>query len=98
MFERLLTHHPNWSFVESVLVGLHKGFWPFSDTMKEGYLKSWDGLWCLPKTKKKQNFLKEQVNTKKAAKHFSDSFGMELLLGMYSLPVHNMPKLDSDMM
>ena len=39
MFEKLLTNHPNWAFVDSVLVGLYEGFWPFADMMKEGYPK-----------------------------------------------------------
>ena len=96
--ERLLTHHPNQGFVDSVLVGLCKGFWPFADMMKEGYLKLWDGSWCLPKSEKEHDFLKEQVQTKIATKHFSELFRMELLLGMYSPPVHAVPKPDSDMM
>ena len=36
--EWLLTHHPNWGFIDSVLVGLHEGFWLFADMTKEGYL------------------------------------------------------------
>ena len=91
MFEKLLTNHPNWAFVDSVLVGLHEGFrWPFADMMKEGYPKSWDGLWCLPKSEQECDFLEEQVWTKIATKCFSESFRMELL------PVHAVPKLDSD--
>ena len=50
VFEKLLTHHPNWTFVDSVLVVLCKGFWPFADTMKEGYPKLWDGSWHLLKS------------------------------------------------
>ena len=41
-FEKLLTHHLNRPFVDSVLVGLREGFWPFADTTKEGYPKTWD--------------------------------------------------------
>ena len=98
MFERLLTHHPNQAFVDSVLVRLCKGFWPFADTMKEGYPKLWDGSWCLLKSEKECDFFKEQVWTEIAAEYFSESFRMELLLGMYSLPVHATPKPDSDTM
>ena len=90
MFEKLLTNHPNWAFVDSVLVGLHEGFWPFADMMKEGYPKSWDGLWCLLKSEQECDFLEEQVWTKIATKCFSESFRMELL------PVHAVPKPDSD--
>ena len=44
-FEQLLTHHPNQLFVDSIVIGLWEGFWPFADTMKEGYQKSWDRLY-----------------------------------------------------
>ena len=44
VFERLLTHHQNFPLVDSVLIRLCKGFWPFADTMKRGYPKSWDKL------------------------------------------------------
>ena len=97
-FERLLTHHPNRAFIDSVLVRLHEGFWPFADTMKEGYPKLWDGLWCPPKSEQECDFLEEQVWTEIAAEHFSESFGMELLLRMYSPLVHAIPKPDSDTM
>ena len=79
VFERLLTHHSNCPFVDSVLIRLHEGFWPFADTMKEGYLKLWDGSWHPPKAEKEQEYLKEQVKTKIATRHFSDLFRMNLL-------------------
>ena len=97
-FEGLLTHHPNWAFIDSVLVRLHEGFWPFADMMKEGYPKLWDGSWCLPKSEQECDFLEEQVWTEIAAEHFSELFGMKLLLRMYSPLVHAIPKPDSDTM
>ena len=97
-FERLLTHHPNQGFIDSVLIGLCEGFWPFADMMKEGYPKLWDGSWHPPKSEKECDFLKEQVWTKFAAERFSESFRTELLPGMYSLLVHAIPKPDSNMM
>ena len=97
-FERLLTHHPNWGFVDSVLIGLHEGFWPFADMMKEGYPKSRDGLWHPLKSEKECDSLKEQVWTKIATECFLELFRMELLPGMYSPLVHAVPKPDSDMM
>ena len=66
--------------------------------MKRGYPKLWHKLWHLLKTKKEQEFLKEQVKTKIVAGWFSDSFGMELLPGMYSPPVHTVLKPESNMM
>ena len=96
-FEKLLTHHPNRTFVDSVLVRLREGFWPFADMTKEGYPKSWDGSWHPPKSVQERDFLEEQVQTK-IAKCFSESFRMELLPGMYSPLVHSVPKPDSDTM
>ena len=97
-FERLLTHHPNQGFVDSVLIGLREGFWPFADTMKEGYPKLWDRSWHPPKSEKECDFLEEQVQTEIATECFSESFRMELLLGMYSPLVHAVPKPDSNTM
>ena len=65
---------------------------------KEGYPKSWDGSWCLLKSEKEHDFLEEQVQTEIAAECFLELFGMELLLGVYSLPVHAIPKPDSNTM
>ena len=47
---------------------------------------------------KERLFLMEQVEMEIAAGHFSRSFGMDLLLGMYSSLVHAVPKPDSDML
>jgi hypothetical protein len=37
VFETLLVDHPNPSFVKSVCTGLREGFWPWADTLQEGY-------------------------------------------------------------
>lgn len=95
-FERLLTDHPNQPFVQSVLAGLREGFWPFADTTLEGYPKTWDGSSRPPKTDKERDFMASQVETEIAAGRFSPSFGADLLPGMYSPPVHAVPKPDSD--
>ena len=42
--ENLLSDHPNQPFVQSVLTGLRQRFWPFADTVREQYPKTWDGL------------------------------------------------------
>ena len=97
-FQKLLTHHLNWPFVESVIVGLQEGLWPSTDSMKDGYLKSWDGSCWLLETEKEHLFLKEQVDMEINAGHFLALFRMELLLGMYSLPVHMVLKPESEMM
>ena len=38
-----LSDHPNQPFVQLVLAGLRQGFWPFTDTVREQYPKTWDG-------------------------------------------------------
>ena len=98
MFEKLLTHHPNHPFVDSVLTRLCEGFCPFADMTKDGYLKSWDGSCQPPKMEKEWDFLKEQVEVEIVAGHFSGSFGTELLLSMYSLLIHAVPKPELDML
>ena len=98
VFKQLLTHHLNQPFIDSVIVGLWEGFWPFADTMKEGYPKLWDGLYWPLKTEKERLFLMEQVETEITARHLSKSFGTDLLLGMYSPLVHAIPKLDSELL
>ena len=71
-----------------------------------GWITDMDLFFAIPtfllalqlKTKKEQEFLKEQVKIKIVSGCFSDSFGMELLPGMYSSPVHTVFKPESNMM
>ena len=44
------------TFVESVIVGLQEGLWPSTDSMKDSYLKTWDGSWWPLKTEKEHLF------------------------------------------
>jgi hypothetical protein len=37
VFQRLLKDHPNPAFVNSVCLGLREGFWPWADTLRDGY-------------------------------------------------------------
>ena len=39
-FKNMLADHPNQLFVQSVLVGLREGFWPFADMTKDRYPKT----------------------------------------------------------
>lgn len=63
-FEKLLVDHPNQPFVQSVLVGLRKGFWPFADTTKDGFPKTWDGSSRPPKTERERDFMSSQARLK----------------------------------
>ena len=95
-FENMLADHPNQPFIQSVLVGIHKGFWPFADTTKDRYPKTWDRSSRPLKTDDKRNFLTSQVQIEVKVGRFSPSFGTNLLPGMYSPLVHVVPKPDLD--
>jgi len=91
-FEELLSDHPNPLFVHSVCDGLREGFWPWADTLKDGYPSSYDGSRSTPDDIEKSNFIREQCKTEIQKGRFSESFGSELLPGMYCMPVHCVPK------
>jgi len=91
-FERLLEDHPNPLFVQSVCSGLREGFWPWANTLKDGYPVTYDGSRTPPTDAAKVNFIREQCNTEVQKRRFSESFGTDLLPGMYCMPVHAVPK------
>ncbi|KIL56347.1 hypothetical protein M378DRAFT_64217, partial [Amanita muscaria Koide BX008] len=91
-FQRLLAAHSNRPFVESVLIGLLEGFWPFANTQLTGYPLTNDASPRPPKTAAQRQFLIEQCNTEIACNRFSHPFGADLLPGMYSMPIHSVPK------
>ena len=90
--KNLLSHHPNQPFVQSVLTGLRHRFWPFANTVREQYPKTWDVLSCTVRTEVECEFLAVQVDIEVKAGRFSPSFGTELFPGMYSPPVHTILK------
>ncbi|PPQ96749.1 hypothetical protein CVT26_010234 [Gymnopilus dilepis] len=90
-FERLLAHHPNPEFVSSVCSGLREGFWPWADTTLPDYPLTVD-LAKTPKDTREANFIREQCHIEVSKGRFSDSFGPDLLPGMYCMPVHAVPK------
>ncbi|KAH6910019.1 DNA/RNA polymerase [Coprinopsis sp. MPI-PUGE-AT-0042] len=77
VFEKYLVSHPNREFVNSVVIGLWEGFWPFANTNINGHPV-------------------EQVQTEVDKECFSLAFGPDLLPGMYSMPIHAVPKPSSD--
>jgi len=91
-FEHLLETHPNRSFVESVCASLREGFWPWAHTQKEEYPVTWDFSDRSPKDENEAEFLRSQRNIEISARRYSESFGKELLPGMYSTPIHAVPK------
>ena len=91
-FEKLLETHPNRPFVESVCTSLREGFWPWAHTQREEYPVTWDFSDRPPKNEAEAEFLRSQRDIEIAAGRYSESFGKELLPGMYSTPIHAVPK------
>jgi hypothetical protein len=95
-FEELLATHLNQAFVQSVCTSLRDGFWPWAKTQKEEYPVTWDFSDRPPKTEREAVFLREQRDIELGEKHYSEGFGTELLPGMYSTPIHAVPKPRSE--
>ena len=90
--ERLLARHPNHPFVASVVNGFRSGFWPWADTHFGVYPDTLDESRGDPVDKKQLNFICDQRDKEIDTGRFLDSFGTELLPGMYSMPIHAVPK------
>lgn len=95
VFERLLVTHPNQPFVASVCRGLHEGFWPWADTHPGIYPDIVDESFPTPKNSDEATFLRTQRDTEFNKGRFSAPFRETLLGGMYSMPIHAVPKADS---
>jgi hypothetical protein len=94
--EHRLKKHPNQPFVKSVLRSLRFGFWPWAETDLEGYPSTWDNSHHPLKTEREMEFVQEQTHIEEQAGRFSPPFGPDLLPGMYSVPIHTVPKPGSD--
>ena len=92
VFESLLKTHPNQTFVKSVCTGLREGFWPWADTMNEDFPVTHDASRDMPTDESHASFIREQCLKERHKGYFSDTFGSNLLLGMYSMPIHAVPK------
>ena len=91
-FEELLETHLNKPFVQSVCTSFREGFWPWANTQKEEYPATWDFSERPPKTEREAGFLRDQRDIEIEAGRYSESFGTELLPGMYNTPIHAVPK------
>jgi hypothetical protein len=96
-FESLLSSHPNQPFVQSVCLGLCQGFWPFANTHYGEWSLTWDNSQSTPKTVEEASFLQEQIDKEVQLGRYSEPFGPDLLPGMYSMPIHAVPKPGSSM-
>ncbi|TFY81466.1 hypothetical protein EWM64_g2543 [Hericium alpestre] len=97
-FEALLVNHPNRPFVDSILHGLRHGFWPCAGADLDKYPSTRE----FPERDHSPadlEFLKKQCEEEEQLDRFSALFGPPnglLLPGMYCVPVHAVPKLNSD--
>jgi hypothetical protein len=88
VFESYLRNHPNRAYVASVCRGLREGFWPWAQVDDPNMWKLYDNSYR-PITKPEHvNFVREQREEEKELGRWSQSFGYELLPGMYSSPIH----------
>jgi hypothetical protein len=93
-FKTLLTiaNHPNPSFVQSVCQGLHEEFWPWADTHHGKHLTTWEIPSPTPSSQVELDFLQGQILKEESVGRYSSDFGPDLLPGMYSMPIHAVPK------
>ncbi|KIK75203.1 hypothetical protein PAXRUDRAFT_173487 [Paxillus rubicundulus Ve08.2h10] len=95
-FEALLADHLNPPFVRSVCQGLREGFWPFANTHLNEWPVTWDNSHRPLKTQAEKDFITAQIHKELEADRYSAPFGPELLPGMYSMPIHAVPKPGTD--
>jgi len=96
-FEELLSDHPNQPFVASVCRALRCGFWPWADMSDTAYpLINDNSMHTAAKTDVQERFIQDQLWEEISLRRFSPSFGKDLLPGMYSIPIHTVPKPHSD--
>ncbi|PBK81850.1 hypothetical protein ARMGADRAFT_947599, partial [Armillaria gallica] len=94
---KYLKMHPNQPFVQSVITALQEGFWPWADTHHdEDFPAMWDNGRMSPRSEMEQKFICGYRDDEIAAGRFSTPFGPDLLPGMYSTPVHVVPKPHSN--
>lgn len=91
-FQELLATHPNQPFVQSVITGLREGFWPCADTTREDYPVTHDAHIGTTTDNDEKQFLEKQIEMERGKGRFSEPFGPDLLPGMYSMPIHAVPK------
>ena len=96
VFEALLAKHPNQPFVKSVCAGLRDGFWPWADTLRGDLPTTHDESRPTPSDPRQADFIRDQCLKERHKGYFSRSFGTDLLPGMYSMPIHAVPKPNSD--
>lgn len=56
------------------------------------YPTTWDIASPTPSSEAKRDFLRDQIKKEESVGHYSHNFGPNLLPGMYSMPIHAVPK------
>ena len=95
-FTFYLSDHPNRPLVDSVVRGLTEGFWPFAETEGLDFPDTWDEEMDLSLGPREHEFIAQYVVDEEQSGRYSHPFGPALLPGMYSMPVHAVPKPNSD--
>ncbi|KAF9001343.1 hypothetical protein BDQ17DRAFT_1244606, partial [Cyathus striatus] len=92
IFEHYVSFHPNHCFTASVCHGLQHGLWSQASYCPS-YPPTFDASSQHPKqSPEEEDFIYSQCELEVALGWFSPAFGSDLLLGMYSMPVHAVPK------
>ena len=76
-------------------MGLREGFWPWADTLREGFPITHDESRPMTDDEEQASFIREQCLKEQLKGYYSDSFGTDLLPGMYSMPIYAVPKPNS---
>ena len=92
--EFLLINHPNRPLVSSVLDGFRNGFWPFAEE-DENFPDTWDAG-NPPLDSRAKEFVSQYALEEELLGRYSRPFGPDLLPGLYSMPIHAVPKANTD--
>ena len=95
-FAYYLSDHPNRPLVDSVIRGLTEDFWPFADAESLDFPKTWDEQQDVLLSLHELEFMEQYIVNEEQCGRYSQPFGPDLLPGMYSMPTHAVPKLNSD--
>ena len=83
---------PTSPFCPVCVLRFARGFWPFANTHYGERLLTWDNSQRTPKNADEAAFLQDQIDKEVKLGHYSQLFGPDLLPGMYSMPIHAVPK------
>ena len=95
-FQELLVNHPNQALVDSICQSLHESYWPYADMkfddVDAGYPITLDMSSKGLTSAEHLDFISAQIEVEVAAGRYSAPFRPDLQPGMYSSPIHTVPK------